>query len=38
MKKLSQVIKVEPLDYAPNFKDFGPDKILAANGILTMKN
>jgi thymidylate synthase ThyX len=38
MKKLSQAIKVEPLDYAPKFKDFGPDKILAASGILTMKN
>jgi len=38
MKKASQAIKVESLDYAPKFKDCGPDKILAAGGILTMKN
>jgi len=38
MKKVSQAIKVKPLDYAPNFKDFGPDKIVAASGILTFKN
>ena len=38
MRKVSDVIRVEPLDYAPKFKDSGPDKILAASGILTMKN
>jgi thymidylate synthase ThyX len=38
MKKVSEVIKVQPLDYAPKFEDSGPDKILAASGILTMKN
>jgi thymidylate synthase ThyX len=38
MKKSSESIKVDMLDFAPNFKSAGPDKIMAASGILTMKN
>lgn len=37
MKKVSQTIKVEMLDYAPKFKESGPDKIIATSGILTAK-
>jgi len=41
MQRISESVKVELLDYAPNFKtelkDFGPDKIVAASGIATMK-
>jgi thymidylate synthase (FAD) len=35
MKKVSQITKVDLLDYAPKSSNFGPDRILAAGGILT---
>lgn len=38
MKNSSESIKADMLDYGPNFKSSGPDKIMAASGILTMKN
>ena len=38
MKKVSESIDVKFLDYAPEFKGFGPDSVVAATGILTMKD
>lgn len=38
MKKSSESARVELLDFAPKFGKSGPDDIMAASGILTMKN
>ena len=37
MKKVSHAIEVDMIDYGPKFEDSGPDKIVAASGILTMR-
>ncbi len=37
MKKLSQCIKVDMIDYAPKLESAGPDKIVATSGVLTTK-
>jgi len=37
MKILSQVIKGKLIDFAPKLNEYGPDKIVAASGILTAK-
>lgn len=37
MKTVSEALKIELVDYAPVYKDFTPDEILAASGLLTAK-
>ncbi len=37
MKAVREIVRAEPIDYAPVFEGFGPDEIVTVSGILTAK-